>query len=161
MKAARIALIALACTAPIVASAQWMWLDKDGRKVFSDKAPPPEIAADRIQKAPRGVTLAPVAAAPAADAASAPKAPAKDQALEDRKKQLAAADAEKKKAEDEKIASLKAENCARARQTRGSYQSGQRIARIDAKGERVLVDDNERAAELKRLDEVIARDCAQ
>ena len=25
------------------AFAQWMWLDKDGRKVFSDRAPPPEF----------------------------------------------------------------------------------------------------------------------
>ena len=26
----------------LVAAAQWQWLDKDGHKVFSDRAPPPE-----------------------------------------------------------------------------------------------------------------------
>ena len=54
MKTLRIALLALACTVPLAATAQWQWLDKDGRKVFSDKAPPPEVPANRIVKQPGG-----------------------------------------------------------------------------------------------------------
>src|SRR3954470_6805759 len=54
MKAAPIALLVLACTLPLAAAAQWQWLDKDGRKVFSDKAPPPDIAPERVLKAPKG-----------------------------------------------------------------------------------------------------------
>ena len=168
MKAARITLLALACTLPLAATAQWQWLDKDGRKVFSDKAPPPEVPVERILKGPKGQTIVPLAApAPAADAANAtaagdlPKPVGKDKALEERKNKVAAAEADKKKAEDAKYAALKADNCSRARSAKAGYQSGARMARVDGKGERQYVDDNERAAEVKRLDEIIARDCAQ
>jgi len=162
MKAARIALLALACTLPLVASAQWVYLDKDGRKVFSDKAPPPEIATERILKAPKGVALPAAPTLPeAAPAGDLPRTTGKDKALEDRKKQLAAADAEKKRMEDSNYASAKADNCTRAKQAKANYASGQRISRIDGKGERSYLDDNERAAEVRKLEEVIARDCAQ
>lgn len=167
MKAARLALLALACALPIAASAQWMWLEKDGRKVFSDQAPPPHIPADRILKSPKGqaVFAAPVAetstaAAPAAAGTALPRPVGKDKTLEERKKQAAAAEAEKKKAEDAKYAALRADNCTRAKQAKATYDSGARVARVDAKGERQFVDDNERAAEMKRLQEVIARDCS-
>lgn len=170
MKAARLALLALACALPIAASAQWMWVDKDGRKIFSDKAPPADIPAERILKAPRGqavvVTPAESAAAPATGAAPAatasnlPRPAGKDKTLEDRRKQALAAQDEKKKADDAKTAALRADNCSRAKQAKATYDSGARITRVDAKGERVFVDDNERAAEMKRLQEVIARDCA-
>lgn len=169
MKVARFALLALACTLPLAASAQWMWLDQNGHKVFSDKAPPPDVPNNRILKGPKGQALAPDTAAttaatgaPAAPGAgNLPKPSGKDQALEERRKQLAAADAEKKKAEDEKVAALRADNCARARQSKATYQAGGRIARVDAKGERQYLDDAQIAAEIKRMDEIIARDCAQ
>ena len=167
MKVARIALLALACAAPVVASAQWMWLDKDGRKVFSDKAPPPEIAPERILKGPKNAAAAaamtPTAQPVAAEApqAAAPKIAGKDKGLEERRKQLAAAEADKKKAEDDKVAALRADNCARAREAKTTYSSGQRLVKVDSKGERAYLDDSERASELKRLDQVIARDCGQ
>ena len=50
-------------------SAQWLWLDNDGRKVFSDRAPPPEIPDKNILKQPNRVK--PVAAV-TAQAASSP-----------------------------------------------------------------------------------------
>jgi hypothetical protein len=167
MKVARIALLALACTLPLAASAQWMWLDQNGHKVFSDKAPPPDVPNNRILKAPRGQALAPdpaatAAAAPAAPGAgNLPKPAGKDKALEERRKQLASADAEKKKAEETQVAALRADNCARAKQSKATYQAGGRIARVDDKGERQYLDDAQIAAEIKRMDEVIARDCAQ
>jgi hypothetical protein len=167
MKAARITLLALACTLPLAAAAQWQWLDKDGRKVFSDKAPPPEIAPERVLKGPKGLLPVAASAAPTgqADAGNAaaglPKPLGRDPALEERKRQLANAEAEKKKAEDAKYASLRSDNCSRARMSKANYESGARISRVDAKGERVYMDESQRAAEMKRLDEVIARDCAQ
>jgi Domain of unknown function (DUF4124) len=36
------------------AMAQWQWIDKDGRKVFSDRAPPPDVADKNIVKRPTG-----------------------------------------------------------------------------------------------------------
>jgi hypothetical protein len=167
MKAARIALLVLACTLPLAAAAQWQWLDKDGRKVYSDKAPPPDIAPERVLKAPKGLMPVIGTAAPAAEGAAGnpagglPKPLGRDPALEERKRQLASKDAEKKKAEDASYASLRSDNCSRAKMAKANYGSGARISRVDDKGERVYMDESQRAAEMKRLDEVIARDCAQ
>jgi Domain of unknown function (DUF4124) len=169
MKAARLTLLALTCLLPLAASAQWQWLDKDGRKVFSDKAPPPEVPAERILKGPKGHVIVPVTAPAAADPGVAatpastgmPRPLGKDKTLEERKKQLAAADADRKKAEDDKHAALRSDNCNRAKSARTNYESGVRMTRVDAKGERQYLDDSQRAAELKRLDEVVARDCVQ
>jgi hypothetical protein len=168
MKAARIALLALACAVPLVASAQWIWVDKDGRKVFSDRAPSPDIPTEHILKAPKGVAL-PAAATPA-DVAAAPaeaaanKGPAlkpggKDKSLEERRRQLAAAEAEKKKAEQATYLALRSDNCSRAKASKAGFDSGARITRFNSKGEREYLSDDERAAEVKRLDDIIARDC--
>jgi hypothetical protein len=167
MKAARIALLALVCSAPLAASAQWQWLDNSGRKVFSDKAPPPDIAPERVLKQPSGrggrsVDVAPPAApvaTAAPGAASLPKPSGKDKTLEEKKKQLEAAEADKKKAEEQKIAAARAENCTRAKSSKANYDTGLRVARVNDKGEREILDDAQRAVEVKHLNEVIARDC--
>ena len=72
-----------------------------------------------------------------------------------------AAEAAKKKAEDEKIAKAKADNCTRARQAKATFESGRLITHSNAKGERVFLDDATRAAESKRIDGIIATDCAR
>lgn len=167
MNAFRLALIALVCSAPLAALSQWQWMDKDGRKVFSDQAPPPDVPANRIlrqpgQRGPAAATAAEPVSAPAAAAKPAlPRPSGVDKTLEDRKKQAEAAEAAKRKAEDEQFAAMQAENCQRAKQAKATYDSGVRVARVNAKGEREFVDDAERAAESKRLDEVIARDCVK
>jgi hypothetical protein len=164
MKAARIVLLALACSIPVAASAQWMWLDKGGRKVFSDQPPPPDVAPERILKQPgvRGSAAAAPALA-AADSAvtpgTLPKPSGKDKTLEEKKKQAEAVEADKKKAEEAKVASMRAENCTRAKTSRANYESGVRLSRMNEKGEREILDDSQRAAEMKVLDQVIARDC--
>ena len=169
MNAARLALLALVCALPLAASAQWQWLDKDGHKVFSDQAPPADIPANRVLRTPRSRALpqgdAPVAtAAPAASATAAPllaKPSGKDPLLEERRKQALAAEAARKKAEDEKLAAARADNCERARSSTATFESGQRIARLNAQGEREYVNDDQRAAEIKRLEAMMARDCQQ
>ncbi len=167
MTALRALALACICILPLAASAQWQWRDNDGRRVFSDKAPPPEVPEKNILRRPG--MRAPVAAEPLsaasspapakAVAANVPKISGKDKALEDKKKQAEAAEAEKKKAQEEEVAKAQAENCTRAKQAKAQYDSGQRIARMNAKGEREIMDDNQRAAEVKRLQAVIARDC--
>jgi hypothetical protein len=167
MKAVPIALLSLLCLAPLAASAQWQWLDKDGHKVFSDQPPPPDVPANRIlrQAGPRAAAPAQTAAAPQA-ATSAPrgvdpalKPAGKDKALEEKRRQAEAAEAEKKKAEEEKIAALRADNCKRAHEAKASLDSGRRIATVNAQGEREFMDDKRRAAETQRVNEIIARDC--
>lgn len=179
MKTHKLLLLAVACTWAVGAAAQWQWIDKDGRKVFSDRPPPQEIPEKSILKQPGGASRAalPAPAALATEsapanasegstaAASAPKPAAsspgagKDKALEEKKAQAEAAEAAKKKAEEEKLAKAKAENCNRARLARAAFDSGRPITQSNAQGERIFLDEAGRAAEVKRIDGVIASDC--
>ncbi|MBU4423378.1 MAG: DUF4124 domain-containing protein [Gammaproteobacteria bacterium] len=172
MKIYKLVLLAFACAWSMGASAQWQWIDKDGRKVFSDRAPPLDIPDKSILKQPGGnpgaradqkPVLATAAAAEAAAAASTPKVPApgKDKELEEKKAQAEAAEAAKKKAEEEKLAKAKADNCARARQAKATFESGRLITHTNAQGERVFLDEATRKAESKRIDGIMASDCAR
>jgi hypothetical protein len=164
MKLLRLMFFVLALV-PVFASAQWQWIDKDGRKVFSDRSPPSDIPAKNILKQP-GVRSSAPAEEPAAAASSvakaavpAPKVSGKDKELEDKKKAGESAEAEKKKAHDEEVAKVRAGNCDRAKRSKAAFDSGARITRTDMKGEKVYLDDNERASEAKRNEAVIASDC--
>jgi hypothetical protein len=161
MKLLRTCLAVLACAAAPLAFAQWQWVDKDGRKVFSDQPPPADVPANKILRRP-GSRAAEAMAEPAPAAVAAPAAPkvsGKDKELEDKKKQAAAAEADKKKAQEEETARLRAENCDRAKRAKATIDSGVRLSTVNDKGEREIMDDNARAAEAKRVDNVIARDC--
>jgi len=166
MKSLRLTMVVLALTATPVCFAQWQWIDKDGRKVFSDQAPPSGVPEKVILRRP-GARAAADPAQPATQTqpgtpvavASAPKVSGRDKELEDKKKQAQAAEAEKKKAQDEEIAKLRAENCDRAKRNKMLLDSGARISTANAKGEREVMDDAARLVEGKRLDGVIARDC--
>jgi len=171
----RLSLLTLACAFSAAAFAQWQWIDKDGRKVFSDRSPPPDVPQKNILKQPGNQFKAAAAAVPAAgDAtavaaspaasspatgASAPKISSADKELEAKKKQVADAEAAKRKAEEEKVVKAKIENCARAKQARTTFDSGVRVARTNAAGEREVMDDAARAAEVKRIQAVIDSDC--
>jgi hypothetical protein len=162
----RATLLGVALALPAAGFAQWQWIDKDGRKVFSDQSPPADIPAKNIlkQPGPRGRSVAPVepaasAAVPAKATPASPKLSGKDKELEEKKKQAEAAEAEKKKEQDEQVAKERAENCARMKSAKATLDSGARIARMNEKGEREFMDDAQRTAESKRLDTVLARDC--
>lgn len=164
MKLLRVTVLGLACALPALAFAQWQWIDKNGRKVFSDQSPPSDIPAKNIIRRPglKGPAAEPLAAAasqPAKPAASAPKLSGKDAELQEKKKQADAAEAEKKKAHEEQVAKVRADNCQRAKLSKASFDSGARIARTNAKGEREYLDDATRASETKRLEVIIASDC--
>jgi Domain of unknown function (DUF4124) len=160
--------LALAATSfALSAFAQWQWIDKDGRKVFSDRSPPAEINEKDILKRPGGrgpVTVAAVSesapAAPVAAAkASAPRLTGKDAQLEARKKQAEEEEAAKKKAEDEKTSVAKADNCTQAKRYLTTLDSGTRIATTNAKGEREVMEDSKRAEEKKRAQGVADTSC--
>jgi hypothetical protein len=150
-------LVAAACLVSLAASAQWQWVDKDGRKVFSDRAPPPDVLEKDILKRPAPRSAA-SAQAPQSEA-SAPRVSGVDKELADRKKKAADAELAKRNAEQERILKAKIENCARAKQAKLTYESGQRIARTNEKGEREIMDGMSRAAELKRIQAIIESDC--
>ncbi len=150
-------LTAAACLVSLAASAQWQWLDKDGHKVFSDRAPPPEVLEKDILQRPaaRNAASAPT---PQGEA-SAPRIGGVDKELADRRKKADEAELTRRKAEQEKFVKAKVENCARAKQAKLTFESGQRIAHINDKGEREIMDGASRTAELKRIDSIIESDC--
>ena len=156
-------LVALALGLP--AAAQWKWRDQNDKLVFSDRPPPSDVPDARILQRPgAGRAPAPVSAtapAPAVPKAAeaTPKLPSQDKELQERRQQAEAQEAAKQAAQQEAQAKARADNCARARQSKTTYDSGVRIARTDAKGEREFIDDATRAAESRRLQGIIASDC--
>lgn len=154
-------IVLVACLWAGTASAQWQWLDKDGRKVFSDRAPPADVPDKNILKRPgnRGTGAAPApTAAPAPAEAPAPQTGV-DKSLQEKRKQAEDAEAAKRKAEDERNARIRAENCSRAQQAKAGVDSGSRIARINEKGEREFLDESGLAAESQRLQTIINENC--
>ena len=158
------------------ALAEWQWLDKDGRKVFSDRAPPADILDKNILKRPgsykppiapvadgaptaEGAASAAVAGQPALAVSGAKPASGLDKELEAKKKLAKDAEAAKRKADEERIAKAQIENCARAKQAKTTFESGVRIGRTNAAGEKEIMDDAARASELKRVQSIIDRDC--
>jgi hypothetical protein len=82
-----------------------------------------------------------------------------DKELEAKKKQAADAEIAKRKADEDRVTKAKVENCARAKQAKTTYDSGVRLSRSNAAGEKEILDDAARAEELKRIQSVIAADC--
>lgn len=146
----------------------------DGRKIFSDRAPPANVPDKSIFKRPGSGTrliaqdLSPknTAGEPAAKTsepsqpgASSPKATGVDKNLAERKKKDEQAQAVLRKAEEDRISKAKADNCQRARQAQKGLDAGVRIGRINSQGEREIMDDATRAAESRRIQSIVDSDC--
>jgi type IV secretory pathway VirB10-like protein len=161
-----------------VVMAQWQWIDANGRRVISDRSPPPDTPEKNILKRPAGRASAAPAPAAATDAPpnaavpggatppgaaplppSASKDAGVDKELEAKKKAAVEAEAAKRREEEEKITKAKIENCARAKQAKATFDSGVRVSRTNAAGEREVMDDAAREAEVKRIQGIMATDC--
>lgn len=153
-------LLVLGAAAALPAAAQWKWRDKSGQMQYSDRPPPPGTPeADILQRPP--VVAPRPAAVPASGAASAPLLVPKsgDPELEAKRKKAEQEEAARKKAEDDRIAIAKVDNCARAKVQLKALEDGQRMSRINSKGEREFLDDKGRAEEAQRSRDVISADC--
>lgn len=151
---------ALAASLSLPAAAQWKWRDKDGRITVSDLPPPREVQAkDILQRPEPPAVRAPAAAAPASAASAVAPRPAVDNELQARKKAAEQEQVNRAKADADKLAGQKAENCRAARAHLAALDSGQRIARYKDNGEREILDDQQRAAETRRARDVIASEC--
>ena len=171
---AKAVLMLFVCTVTS-AQAEWQWLDKDGKRVFSDRAPTADVPEKNILKRPGrpantapavpGTPASPIGASGSgAVAAAAPtgnviKLPTGDKELEARKKAAADLEAAKRKADEERVAQGRAENCNRAKRDKNTVDSGVRMARTNEKGEREVLDDAMRATESKRLKDIMDADC--
>ena len=147
---------------------QWKWKDEKGQVHVSDMPPPREVPDKNIllrptppsaRVAPRGAALAASSAASSVSADAAATKPRVDTELETRKARAEAEQRAKSKVEEDKLAAQRSENCQRARQQMSAIQSGQRIARVNAQGEREILDDAGRSAERQAAQRVIDSDC--
>lgn len=164
MKFAPLCVLACALALPLAASAQWQWIDNQGKKVFSDQPPTADVPEKNILRRPGGkaAAAAPATDAPRTDAAAAapaPKTAGVDKELEEKTRKAEEAEKARRAAEEQKVAKAKADNCNRARQGKATMDSGMRVARMNDKGEREIMDDQARAAEQRRLQDVINADC--
>jgi hypothetical protein len=157
----------LAASITTGAWAQWKWRDGSGRVQYSDLPPPAGVSEQQILQRPNGAGRAPApatqpeagasAAGVSANAASAPKGTEPE--LEAKRRKAEEDEKAKKKAEEAKAQASKAENCARAQANMRALNDGMRMARVNAKGEREVLDDAARAAETKRTRDVMSTDC--
>jgi hypothetical protein len=158
---AGLGLAALACL--LIASpaeAQWKWRDSRGQVHISDIPPPRDVPDKDVLQRPEVSVRKPPAAAPVvAAAASAPAKAAVDPELEERRKRAEQEQAARAEADKQKAAAVRKDNCQRARDQLATLDSGQRIARIKADGEREILDDDMRAKETKRARDIIASEC--
>jgi hypothetical protein len=180
MKLAHLLVFGSACLLGATAvQAQWQWVDQNNKKVFSDQAPPPDIPDKNIVRRPgpasSRLSFSPAPAAAAApDAGSvqaaatpaaaprpagSPKPTGVDKELEEKTRKAEEAEKARQAAEAQKVAQAKTENCKRAREGKATMDSGMRVARLNAQGEREIMDDKMRAAEAQRLQTTIDSDC--
>lgn len=154
------------------AQAPYKWRDSNGRIIYSDTPPPPEIPTSNILKGnfktpPKTGTEAPAQSSEQSAGAntnqnkgeekkSGPKSLAEKE-LEFKKRQLEKAEAEKKAQQAAQEESERQQFCERAKGYLRSLESGVRISQTATNGELKYMDDAQRTSEIaltkKRLSE--------
>jgi hypothetical protein len=156
----KIIFVAAALAFSAGASAQaYKWKDANGHTRYGD-TPPPGVAATQIRGPSR--IPAPEPAAEAKDekadkAGKAEKPLTPEQAF--RKRQQDRAAAEDKAAKERADAEAKKSNCQTAQTQLRLLESGQRVSTLNAAGERVYLDDGQRAAETARAQKAVSDWC--
>ncbi len=150
-----------AAAAPGAAQAQIKcWTGADGKRVCGD-VPPPGSKTVTI-RAPSGPAAPPPSAMDAKDAKGAkksgPMTPA-EQEQDFRRRQAEAQKAAAKAEQERQDAEAKKENCARAREAAQTYESGQRVARTNAQGERIFLDEAQMQSELAKARQAVQQWC--
>ena len=162
MKRLLVAMWLTLCLALPASAQMYKWVDSNGKVQYSDKPPPSNIKTEKLREA------APAASAPEASDAKgaakkdAAKAGPKTQAQEEqafRKRQLDATKAQE--ADEKKQAEVRqqAENCTRARAALTNLEMGGRQVRIDDKGERVFLEEDQIARETAKARQDVATAC--
>jgi hypothetical protein len=129
MHAIKFALFAAIACCTVPAIAQWQWIDGQGRKVFSDRAPPADIPAKNILRSPGGGQArstfggAQVRRAPTAQ--SMPRWCG--QGLEEQKRNMKEQEAAKPRPTRQKE-KQRQDNCNRARQAKATLASGRLLS---------------------------------
>jgi hypothetical protein len=176
-----VALIVGLAAAFSVSAQVYQWKDKDGRTHFSDM-PPPNQSGVQAQPPKRSQPPAMVIepepfepettedveegaetekAAVPAPASAQEKSEAQQRDEEFRKRRAAAAEAREKADKDAANATQRQQDCQRARAQHAALASGQRIAQPTESGGRKMLNDEERAAEVARVRELMETFCGK
>lgn len=174
-------LVAILMFALPAAAEVYQWRDAQGRVIFSD-TPPPDGPAPVIKGPARKPAQAPVdeespatstpantdktrvapaaAGKPEAEKAdgTTPKTIAEKE-LGFRQRRAAAAEAEAKAEKERQQTAERARNCEQARNQITGLASGQRVARYNSDGQREVLDDGMRNAEIERAQKYIDANC--
>ena len=156
MPVRKIIFVAAALAFSAGASAQsYNWKDANGHTRYGD-TPPPGVAATPIRGPTRIPSPEPAEAKDEKTGkAETPLTP--EQAF--RKRQQDRAAAEEKAAKERANAEAKQSNCQTAQTQLRLLESGQRMATLNAAGERVYLDDSQRAAETARAQKAVSDWC--
>lgn len=128
----------------------YQWKDKSGQIVYSDNPPPGNIPSRRLRRDAVG-EISGQDAAPAKSVA--------DQDLEMKKRQQEQSEKQAKSDKESADSKARAQNCEMAKNQLAALESGQRIARFNAQGEREYLDDAQRATEVERTRKAVADSC--
>lgn len=167
MKRLSVAIALALCTALPASAQMYKWVDANGKVQYSDKPPPSNVKTEKL-RAPSPAPSAPAASAFAPgeakggaqkDAAKAGPRTVAEQEQAFRKRQLDAAKAQEGDAKKQTQARDKAENCRRAKAALANLQLGGRQMRIDDKGERAFLDDQQIVQETAKAQQEAAAAC--
>lgn len=171
-------LIIAALAAAPTASAQYQWRDANGRMVYSDMPPPASVPPSAVLRAPARQTPAVApggsgatasASRPAAtgvpvtvpgpSATGTPAPTIAEREMEFRKRRLEREQAERKASEAQAATRRAASACNDARTQVRTIESGMRMAQVNERGEREIVDEAFRAAQLDTARKAIRDHC--
>jgi hypothetical protein len=165
-----VAIAILLATATVTAQV-YKWVDKDGKVQYTDTPPPVDAKVTPkkldVRPASGAAEAAPAKADPAKkgnEKDAAKPQPGKPLTLEERnkeseKRRTEQAEAEKKAAEQAKVDKANQERCKEATRYLRDLETGRPFSTTDDSGERKMLDDNARAAEIARARSVMSESC--
>ena len=142
-----ILLLILAAASAAAWSQTYKWRDASGTVQYSDTPPP--LGAKDVQQLRKAAPPAQSAAPAASSSASAPKGYA-EQDAEYRKRVAAKQEADAKQAKSDEEERNRARNCELAKSQLAALEAGARMVKLDSRGERQALSDEER--EQARMD---------
>ena len=134
------------------------WVDESGRVHYSDQPPPASANVKKLGPAAKTRDSTESGDAAESDNNGEPKSIAEREA-ELRKKQKAEKEAAAKAAKEQANKQANQDNCNQAKLSLKTLQSGIRIKELDANGEQVYIDDEERQQRIAKTQEDIEKLC--
>jgi len=154
--------LALLLAASPAIGQMYKWVDKDGKVRYGDTPPPGSKSTSmKAQRHDDAQPAAPASRPPQANPKDAPKLPltAAEKEQDYRKRREEAEKSANKAQQESQAKAAMNEGCERSKEYLRTLQSGQRIARTNAAGERYFMDENQVAQEVAKAQQSIQQAC--